>query len=146
MPVSPDECAVFADPPDLVGNEFIRRGVPYEDKAAVSRRQLASLGVMNVETIPRFVAGTEAEGDVLPSWCENHHVRSLVVVTTPDHSRRVRRVLHRAMRGTSTMIAIRPARYSAFQREHWWQTRDGARVGIVELEKLLLDLIRHPMS
>src|SRR5262249_21654185 len=53
--------AVFADPPDAVDREFLRRGVPYEDAAARAVRQLGSLGVAVTEQIPR-VLGTEAEG------------------------------------------------------------------------------------
>lgn len=35
--------AVFTDPPSLLDREFLRRGLPYEDRAAVSTRQLQSL-------------------------------------------------------------------------------------------------------
>jgi hypothetical protein len=138
--------AVFADPPDEVDREFLRRGIPYEDAAARSVRQLRSLGVTPVEQIPRAVAGTEAEGQVLPSWCDQHQFRSFVLVSTTDHSRRLRRVVHRAMKGHQTRAAVRPTRYSAFDPDRWWETRAGIRTEIIELEKLLLDIVRHPIS
>jgi len=28
----------------------------------------------------------------------------------------------------------------------WWETRDGVRTEIIEFQKLLLDLIRHPIG
>jgi hypothetical protein len=136
--------AVFADPPDAVDREFLRRGVPYEDRAAVSTRQLRALGVAAVERIPRESAGTQAEAQVLPGWCAGQRLGAVVVVSTPDHSRRLRRVLDRAMRGHPTRVIVHPARYSAFDPDRWWQTRDGLRTGLVELQKLLLDVIRHP--
>lgn len=37
--------AVFDDPPGKVDREFLHRGLPYEDRAAVSTRQLQSLGI-----------------------------------------------------------------------------------------------------
>lgn len=138
--------AVFADPPDAEDQEFIRRGLPYEDGAARSIRQLTSLGVVNVERIPRAVTGTEAEGDVLPDWCDQRRFRTVIVVTTADHSRRIRRVLRRAMKDRQTTVAIRCARFSSFSSERWWQNRGSARLGIVEMEKLLLDVMRHPLS
>jgi voltage-gated potassium channel Kch len=58
--------ALFADPLDAVDREFIRRGVPYEDAATRSARQLGLLGVTAVEHIPRAVAGTNGEAEVLP--------------------------------------------------------------------------------
>jgi len=138
--------AVFADPPDAVDLEFIRRGLPYEDLAARSMRSLNALGVSHVIKIGRAVGGTEDEGQVLPQWCDENHFGSIIIVSTPDHSRRLRRVLHRAMRGHPTRVAVRFARFSTFQPDRWWQTRGGLRTGIIELEKLMLDLVRHPLS
>jgi len=138
--------AVFADPPDSVDREFLRRGIPYEDAAARSARQLRSLGVTDIEQIPKAVTGTEAEADVLPVWCDQHRFRSVVVVATPDHSRRLRRVLYRSMRGHLTRVTVRFARHSTFDPDRWWETRDGIRTEIIEFQKLLLDLVRHPIS
>ena len=138
--------AVFADPPNAVGQEFSRRGIPYEDGAAWSVRHLRLLGVTAIESIPRAVAGTEDVGDVLPDWCDRHQFRSIIVVSTPDHSRRLHRVLHRAMRDHQTRVRIRVTRHSAFDPDRWWETRRGIRTEIVELSKLLFDIVRHPLS
>jgi hypothetical protein len=137
--------AVFEDPPSGEDYEFIRRGLPYEDLAATQIRQLASLGVTNVVRISR-VDGTESEGRVLPQWCDEHHLRSIVVVATKDHSRRLRRVLDRDMKGHPTQVTVQAASYSSFDPDRWWETRDGIRTAIVELQKLLLDVVLHPMS
>jgi len=139
--------AIFADPPDpVVDLEFLRRGIPYEDAAAVSTRQLRSLGIDNIEQIARSVVGSEEEGEVLPVWCDQHQYRSVVVVTTSDHSRRLGRILRRAMKGHATSVTVQPAHYSTFNPDQWWLTRGGIRTEIFELEKLLLDLVRHPFS
>jgi hypothetical protein len=137
--------AVFMDPPDETDLEFIRRGLPYEDGAARQIRQLRSLGVTDVVQISR-VDGTEAEGQVLPPWCDGHHLRSIVVVAAKDHSRRLQRVLERVMKGHPTRVTVQPARYSSFDPDRWWETRDGVRTEIIELQKLLLDVVLHPMS
>jgi uncharacterized SAM-binding protein YcdF (DUF218 family) len=129
-----------------VDREFLRRGVPYEDAAARSRRQLAALGVARIETIPRPVAGTEDEARTLPAWCDQRQFRSVVVVTTADHSRRLRRLLGRSMKGHPTSVTVRPARYSPFDPERWWETREGIRTQVIETEKLALDVLLHPLS
>jgi hypothetical protein len=138
--------AVFADPPDVIDREFLRRGVPYEDAAARAVRQLKSLGVQTVERIPRAVAGTEDLAVLLPVWCDEQGLDSLIVVTTPDHSRRLRRALNRSLAGRDVRVSVRPARISRFDPDSWWHTRSGARTAIVELQKLLLDFVRHPLS
>jgi hypothetical protein len=137
--------AVFRDPPDGEDYEFIRRGVPYEDAGARQVSRLRSLGVTDIVEIPR-VDGTEDEGKVLPSWCDEHQLRSIVVVAAKDHSRRVQRVLDRVMRGHPTHVIVRAAHYSNFDPDRWWETRSGVRTEIIELEKLSLDVVLHPMS
>ena len=138
--------AVFADRLDSVDREFIRRGIPPEDSAALLVRQLRALGVTAIERIPTGVEGTESEGEVLPGWCDQHQFRAIVIVSSPDHSRRLRRVLHRSMKNHRTGVMVRPALHSTFDPERWWETRGGVRTGLIELQKLLLDVIRHPLS
>jgi hypothetical protein len=139
--------AVFTEPPDtLVDREFIRRGIPYEDAAARSVRQLRALGVDTIDRIPSYVTGTEDEGPALADWCDQHRFRSVVVVSTADHSRRLRRVLHRFMKGHPTKVTVRSARYLVFDPDRWWETHAGIRTEVEELEKLLLDILRHPIS
>lgn len=137
---------IFADPTEPADHEFIRRGIIREDAAARSARQLRSLGVVSTERVPGAVSGTEAEGQVLFEWCDQNAFRSVLVVGTTDHSRRLRRVLHRSVQGHRVRVAVRSARFSTFDPDRWWETRGGIRTEIVELQKLLLDIVRHPIS
>ena len=138
--------AVFTDPPSGEDHEFIRRGLPYEDASARQIRQLRWLGVTDVMQIPGAEAGTEGESQVLPPWCDHHQFRSIVFVAARDHSRRWRRVLNRVMKGHPTRVMVQPARYSVFDPDQWWKTRDGVRSEIVELQKLVLEVVLHPLS
>ena len=140
------QVAVFADPPSGEDHEFIRRGLPYEDGAARQIRQLRWLGITDVVLIPRTDVGTEADGQVLPPWCDQHQFRSIVFVAARDHSRRLRRVLDRVMKGHPTRVTVRPARYSNFDPDRWWKNRGGVRTEIIELQKLVLEVVLHPMS
>jgi hypothetical protein len=137
--------AVFTDPPSGEDHEFIRRGLPYEDASARQMRQLRWLGVTDVMQIPGTEAGTEGEAQVLPPWCDQYQFRSIVFVAARDHSRRWRRVLNRVMRGHPTRVMVQPAHYS-FDPDRWWETRDGVRAEIVELQKLVLEIVLHPLS
>jgi len=123
----------------------VRRGVPYFNVARFELQQHKSLGITNVEIIPRTVAGTEDEGRILPDWCVEQHLQHIVFVATKDHSRRTRRVLDRAMRGRQTTVMIRVARFSDVDPDTWWKARGGVRTEIQELVKLLLDFLRHPL-
>jgi hypothetical protein len=138
--------AVFTDPPSGDDREFIRRGLPYEDRGARQIRQLRLLGVTDVMQIPGGEAGTNDEAQVLPAWCDQHQFRSIVFVAGSDHSRRTRRVLNRAMEGHPARVIVQPARYSPFDPDRWRETRDGVRTEIIELQKLVLDAFLHPLS
>jgi hypothetical protein len=139
--------AVFTDPPSGDDqHEFIRRGLPYEDRSARQIRQLRLLGVTDVMQIPGGEPGTNGEGQVLPAWCDQHQFRAIVFVAGRDHSRRTWRVLNRVMKGHPARVIVQPARYSPFDPDRWWETRDGVRTEIIEFQKLLLDAVLHPMS
>jgi hypothetical protein len=102
--------------------------------------------VTDIMQIPRTDVGTEGEGQVLPPWCDQHQFRSIVFVTARDHSRRIRFVLNRVMKGHPTGVTVQPARYSNFDPDRWWETRDGIRTEIVEFQKLALEAVLHPIS
>jgi hypothetical protein len=138
--------AVLAGPVSIVGQEFSRRGVAYEDPPTQSVRLLRDLGVEGAELLRLSVNGTEEAGQLLPEWCTQQKIQSLMIVTGADHSRRVRRVLRRNMRGASTQVIVRFSRYSPFTPDRWWLQRGTLRSGIVELQKLLLDMALHPVS
>lgn len=132
--------------PTRAEREMTRRGIAYDNAAARMTALLLSLGVRAVERFPDAADGTESEGELLARWCDANAFRSLIVVSTPDHARRLRRVLRRAMRGRRVRVSVRSTRYANFNPDNWWQTRDGSRTGLVELQKLILDLARHPFS
>jgi hypothetical protein len=137
--------AVFDEPQKVDHAEFVRRGLPYEDEGARQIRDLATLGVTDVVHISK-VNGTGDEGQALPQWSDEQHLQSMVVVGTKDHSRRLRRVLDRAMKGHRTQVTVQAARYSNFDPDQWWESRGGVRTEIAELQKLLLDVVLHPFS
>jgi hypothetical protein len=137
--------AVFDEPLNREHTEFTRRGLAYEDAGARQVRELMTLGVTEVVHISK-VSGTGDEGQMLPQWSDDQHVRSMVVVAAKDHSRRMQRVLDRSMRGHPTEVTVRAARFTGFDPDQWWKTRGGVRTEIVELQKLLLDLALHPVS
>ena len=138
--------AVFTYAPNSMEREFTRRGIPYEDRTARFVRQLRSLGVVNVEQIPTYVTGTEDEGPALSRWCDEQRFHSVVVVGNPDHSRRLRRVFHRSLKGHQTTASVCSTHYSGFDPDQWWNSHTGIRTEIMESEKLLLDIVRHPIS
>ncbi len=135
--------AIFARPVSRASLEFVRRGVQPLDLETVSLQLLHELGVTEIAVIPP-VAGTVDEGNVLRQWCATSSIHSILFVSAPDHSRRTRRVLDRALARHGVEVGVRIARFAEFDPDSWWQTRGGQRIEAVESEKLLLDVLAHP--
>jgi uncharacterized SAM-binding protein YcdF (DUF218 family) len=136
--------AVFDRPQSRMSREFARRGVQPLDLKNVSIQLLHGLGITDIAVIPP-VLGTVDEGKVLQQWCAANSIHSIVFVSVADHSRRTRRVLDRALSPRGVRVMVRYARYSEFDPDSWWQTRGGQRIEAVESQKLLLDILRHPL-
>jgi hypothetical protein len=50
------------------------------------------------------------------------------------------------MKGHQTRVMVCSARYSMFNPDQWWESHGGIRTEMEEIEKLLLDIVRHPIS
>ncbi len=137
---------VLAGPLTSITLQLAERGVPYEDPPTQLVRLLRGLGVERAELLRLSVDGTEEAGRWLSDWCIRQRLGTVIVVTGADHSRRVRRVLRRNMPGSGTRVIVRVSRYAEFSPDGWWLQRRTLRTGIVELQKLVLDLARHPLS
>jgi hypothetical protein len=137
--------AIFDRTPNRVQLEFARRAVQSLDLKLLSIQLLHALGLTDIQVIPSAVVGTEDEGKVLQRWCAANAIHSILFVSTPDHSRRTRRVLDRALGQRGIAVMVRYSKYSEFDPDSWWLSREGQRTEAVELEKLLLDVLRHPL-
>jgi hypothetical protein len=120
---------------DLVKAGFASRVAIFDRRDTVLQQELARRGA---------VVGTVDEGRVLQQWCAANSVHSLLFISVTDHSRRTRRVLDRALGRQGVRVMVRYARWSQFDPDAWWQSRYGQRTQIMESEKLLVDILRHP--
>ena len=135
--------AVLPPQPEASRRELIRRGVVVMgDTWVVSL--IRRLGVKNVELIPGYSTGTDADGQLIAGWLEQNHLGSAVVVGTSEHTRRLRRIMHRALEDKPVSVLVVSARYSTYEPDRWWTTRGGVRTTVTELQKLLLDVVTHP--
>jgi hypothetical protein len=135
--------AIFHRKETALQKELVRRDAPRYDLEGFSIQVLRSQGVTDIVVLPEVV-GTVDEGQVLQRWCAANFIRSLLFISVTDHSRRTRRVLDRALGQHGVKVMVRYTRWSPFDPDSWWQTRDGQRTQITESEKLLVDILRHP--
>lgn len=135
---------VLTPDPSPADREFKRRGIPLEDSAQI----LAKLGVpaSAIVLIAAGEGGTTEGTEGLARWCLENRIHRVLVVTSPSHSRRVRRALKRAFEHREAVVLVHAPRSDPFRPSDWWEDRTTLRSGLVELEKLLLDYLRHPIG
>jgi hypothetical protein len=124
--------------------ELIRRGVVLPNLAS---DVLVQLGVPAgiIERIPVREEGTTETAAALADWVRRHHPRKRVlVVVGPSHGRRYRRALRRVWPEEQAAPLVVTTPHAMFRPEDWWQSRATAREGLIELQKLALDYVRHP--
>jgi hypothetical protein len=67
-----------------------------------------------------------------------------VIVANWHHSARAARLARREF-GDAVPAVVVPASERATAHD-WWAHRDSLRVGLIELQKLALDVLTHPFS
>ncbi|HWP64764.1 MAG TPA: ElyC/SanA/YdcF family protein [Candidatus Limnocylindria bacterium] len=122
-------------PPAVVA--LARRGVVTADPDALARAQLEALDVpaAAVTTLPGRAYSTASEARLVARWACRTRVRSLVVVTSPSHTRRARAILRRLL-PADVALAVRPARAEFFPMRRWWRSRPASKLVLSEYQKL----------
>lgn len=136
--------AVLTAAPTAIDREFARRGVRLPD---LTTEILVQLGIpkSSIIRIPAGDGGTTETTASLANWAREHQGRRVIVIVGPTHGRRYRRVLRRVWPAEQPMPAVVTTPHALFRPDDWWQSRTTLREGLMELEKLLLDYVRHPL-
>jgi len=135
---------VLVPTPLPVDRELKRRGVHYPNLAVDT---LVQLGVppSAIATLDAGEGGTTENTTALSKWVIAGRRTSVVVIVSPTHARRYRRALNRVWPATAPSPSVTPTRYAQFRPQDWWRSRATLREGLMELEKLALDYVQHPL-
>lgn len=87
--------------------------------------------------VPGQVSTTEDEALRVKEFILSQGFRSLIVVTSPYHTRRARMLLREAFRGSGVYLIVRPSSPSSYQADAWWQSPKNLRTTLLEYAKIL---------
>ena len=108
---------------------------------------LSQLGIPPhaIVQIPAGEGGTTETTAALAGWSRANPSGRVVVVVGPSHGRRYRRALRRVWPEGRPEPRVVITQYALFRPDDWWQSRTTLREGLVEIEKLVLDYVAHPL-
>jgi uncharacterized SAM-binding protein YcdF (DUF218 family) len=118
--------------------ELIERGVPYTKVVDVQIDAMVRLGVPRgaIEILDR-AESTAAEADYVRQLVLAQKLSRVIVVSSKQHTRRVRLVMRRRLADTGTDVIVRPSRYDRSNVERWWSERATLRFTLFETQRLL---------
>jgi len=83
------------------------------------------------------VESTFEEAEKVAALVKDKKYRSLILVTSPTHSKRAWLTFRKAIPDKEFRITVMPTPYSKFRAEDWWKTRRYVRDVIMEYQKLI---------
>jgi len=114
------------------------RGVSYPESRDLMIQMLKALGVPEsaILTSDTPSGSTVMEATIVSGVVKKNGYRSLILVTSPTHSRRAWLVFRKAMEKDGVRVLMVPSSYSKFKAEAWWQDRKYAKEVLLEYQKL----------
>jgi uncharacterized SAM-binding protein YcdF (DUF218 family) len=101
-------------------------GIPFQGEEDYSRAVLLHDGVpeADLHVFPQSIVDTRQEVEEISAQMRHDGKTSVIIVTSPPHTRRVR-ALWTKEAGTGLRLIVRAAPEDSFDADHWWRnTRD----------------------
>jgi uncharacterized SAM-binding protein YcdF (DUF218 family) len=117
---------VWVSRPAAPGEELEAMGIDYLGEEDFNRAVLIHEGVpeADVSIFPQPIVNTEQEIEEITSQMRHEQKTSVMIVTSPQHTRRVR-TLWRKLAGNDLRLIVRGAPQDPFDADRWWRnTRD----------------------
>jgi uncharacterized SAM-binding protein YcdF (DUF218 family) len=119
--------------------ELKQRGIQYPESIDLMVMILQGLGVPEQAVIKGEVQSrsTWEEAELVKALAERMNYRSIILITSPAHTRRTYLTFRKIMGEKESRLFIVPSAYSEFKPDTWWQSRRHAREVLLEYQKLL---------
>ncbi len=116
-----------------------QKGIAYPESVDLVVMIFKGLGVPETAVMrgDQPVQSTFEEAERVAALVKEKKYRSLILVTSPSHSRRTWLTFRKAIADKDVRIAVMPTPYSKFRAEDWWKKRSYVHEVIMEYQKLI---------
>jgi len=121
------------------------KGLNYPESVDLLIMILKGLGIPRSALLisDRPVKSTFDEAKTVKALAVKNGYRSLILVTSPTHSRRAWLVFRKVFEDEKVRILALPSKYSEFRPEEWWKKSRYIRVVIIEYQKLIFYALKY---
>ena len=117
--------------------ELIARGITYTRVVDLQIDTMQQLGVPSDRIDVLDAAGSTAEeAQHVLGLATGQRFKTVIVVTSKQHTRRSRLVMNRRMSGSGVTVIVRPSRYDRSNVDRWWTERATLRFTLFETQRL----------
>lgn len=129
---------VWITRPVSAGDQLAQMGIAFTGEEEYSRQVLLHDGVPGqaIRVLPTPIVDTQQEVEEISREARAEGDRSLMIVTSPQHTRRVK-ALWRKLVGRSPAAIVRDAPQDGFDADHWWRNTHDAMAVVREIMGLL---------
>jgi len=128
------------------GHESLtEKGIEYPESVDLLTMILKKMGVPGSAILisDRPVKSTFDEATVVRDLVKERGFRSLILITSPTHTRRAWLTYRKLFEKDNIRILVFPSPYSKFNPENWWKNRKYVREVIIEYEKLIYYSLKY---
>jgi uncharacterized SAM-binding protein YcdF (DUF218 family) len=121
---------VWVSRPESPAPDLLARGIHYIGEEEYNRDILIAEGVPEsaVHVFPGSIVDTQQEVQEIGREMRSMGKTSVIIVTSPQHTRRVKALWNRLV-GENLKMKVHAAREDPFDADHWWRdTRDALSV------------------
>ena len=118
---------VWITKPDGPQEELAELGVTYIGEEEYNRQAIVHRGAPEavVQILPGLIIDTQQEILEISAAMRRTGKRTVIIVTSPEHTRRVRALWEKLAGGNDLTLIVRGASEDPVDLDHWWQnTRD----------------------
>ena len=129
---------VWVSRPVSPREELEAMGIHYLGEEDFNRAVLVHEGVpdSDISIFPQPIVNTEQEIEEITGQMRRERIASVMIVTSPQHTRRVR-ALWRRLAGTDLRLIARGAPEDEFDADHWWRNTHDTFTVVREILGLL---------
>ena len=117
------------------------RGATFISNTEQVRRAAIDLGIPSdsIIVLPGDASSTQMEACIVRDFLKEHFLGdTLVIVSTPDHTRRASMIFGKALEvlDKKPVVLCSPSAYTAFDPGKWWKDREGIQKVLLEYLKI----------